>query len=89
MNVTEVRVFLRNGPAKLRAFANLTLDGSFAVKDLKVVEGENGLFVAIPSRKLPGGEFMDVAHPVTREMRDVIQGEVIKAYKKAAAEKDG
>lgn len=89
MNVTEVRVFLRNGPAKLKAFANLTLDGCFAVRDLKVVEGEKGLFVAMPSKKLPGGEFMDVAHPVTRELREVIREEVMRAYEKAVAEKGG
>lgn len=89
MNVTEVRVYLRKGGEKIKAFANLTLDGSFAVRDLRVMEGEHGLFVAMPSRRLPDGKFLDVAHPVTKQMHETIREEVISAYKKAVAAREG
>ena len=82
MDITDVRVYLKNGQQNLRAFATLTLDHSFAVRDLKVYEGKNGLFVAMPARKLPNGKYLDVAHPVTKEMRRLIQSEVLEAYRK-------
>lgn len=85
MHITDVKVFLRKGQQGLKAFANLTLDNSFAVRDLKVVEGRNGLFVGMPARKLPSGKYQDLAHPVTKEMRDMIQTEVLEAYRKAAS----
>ena len=86
MNITDVRVYLSKGHQNLKAFANVTLDDVFAVRDLKVVEGQKGLFVAMPARKLPSGKYQDVAHAVTREMRDLIQTQVLEAYRKAAAE---
>jgi len=84
MHITDVRVYLKKGQQGLKAIANLTLDDAFAVHDLKVVEGRNGLFVGMPARKLPSGKYFDVAHPVTKEMRERIQTEVLEAYRKAA-----
>lgn len=86
MDITDVRVYLKKGQPGLKAFATLTLDHAFAVRDMKVVEGRKGLFVSMPSRKLPSGKYLDVAHAVTREMRDLIQSEVLAAYRKASAD---
>ncbi len=81
MEITDVRIFLRD-EVKLKAFASITFDDCFRVKGLRVVEGSNGLFVAMPSRKLPDGSFEDIAHPLTREMKDIIQNRVLDEYKK-------
>lgn len=83
MNITDVRVRLRQGEEKLKATASVTLDDAFAVKDLRVVEGTHGLFVSMPSRKLPDGRYLDVAHPVTKEMYEELQSRVLAAYREA------
>ena len=93
MKITEVRIFPKEGhDSKLRAFATITFDDCFVVRDLKVIEGDKGYFVAMPSRRLQskdgfdGGEgghrdeFKDIAHPVTSEFREVIQKTVLDAY---------
>ncbi len=85
MEITDVKIFPR-GETKLKAFASITFDDSFRVKGLRVVEGSNGLFVAMPSRRLPDGSFEDVAHPLTREMKDIIQDRVLEEYKKTGKE---
>jgi len=85
MEITDVRIFPR-GEAKLKAFASITFDDSFRVKGLRVVEGSNGLFVAMPSRKLPDGTFEDIAHPLTREAKALIEKRVLAEYKKAVKE---
>ncbi len=82
MEITDVRIFPR-GEAKLKAFASITFEDSFRVKGLRVVEGSNGLFVAMPSRKLPDGTFEDIAHPLTKEMKAIIEERVLAEYKKA------
>jgi stage V sporulation protein G len=66
---------------KVKAIASITIDDEFVVHDLRVVEGEKGLFVAMPSRKLPSGDFRDVAHPINSETREKIQSAVIAEYK--------
>jgi len=84
MKVTDVRVRkLSNDDGKMKAIVSLTIDEDFVVHDIRVVEGQNGLFVAMPSRKTPSGEFRDVAHPITTEARAVIQDAVLKAYEEA------
>jgi len=65
----------------MRAVASITFDDEFVVHDVRVIEGQNGLFVAMPSRKTPEGEFRDVAHPITSVAREMIQNAVLKAYK--------
>lgn len=81
MEVTEVRVKRFDVPqGKLRGFASITFDGCFVVHNLRVVDGEKGTFVAMPSRQLPNNKFVDVAHPVTNEMRDKIQQAVLKQF---------
>jgi len=79
MEITEVRVKLRDN-GKLRAFARLTFDDCFVVRGVKVIEGTNGMFVAMPSRKRPDGKYQDVAHPITNEMRQAIEKKVLEEY---------
>jgi len=78
--VTDVRVrkLLREG--KMKAIVSVTLDDMFVIHDVKVVEGNRGLFVAMPSRKTPDGEFRDIAHPISTMARELIQSAVLQAY---------
>ena len=81
MKITEVRIFPKTEKDnKLCAFANITFDDCFVVRGLKVIEGSKGLFVVMPSRKVKGDDYRDVAHPITAEFKDYIQQEVLKAY---------
>lgn len=83
MNITDVRVRKINVEGKMKAVVSVTFDNAFVVHDVKVVEGTNGLFVAMPSRKTPEGEFRDIAHPISTAAREVIQTAVLKAYQEA------
>ena len=80
MEVTDVSVRKVLLEGKMKAIVSVTLDDSFVIHDVKVVEGNNGLFVAMPSRKTPDGEFRDIAHPITSTAREMIQTAVLKAY---------
>ena len=71
---------------KVKAFASITLDDEFVVHDLRIIEGQKGLFVAMPSRKLPNGEFRDVAHPIKPEVREMIQVAVLEEYERRKEE---
>lgn len=81
--VTDVRVRKILSEGKMKAIVSVTLDDMFVIHDVKVVEGQNGLFVAMPSRKTPDGEFRDIAHPITSSAREVIQNAVLQAYEAA------
>lgn len=85
MNVTDVRVRKINQDGKMKAIVSVTLDDAFVIHDVKVVEGQNGLFVAMPSRKTPEGDYRDIAHPITTNAREVIQIAVLDAYQNALA----
>ena len=85
MNVTDVRVRKILSEGKMKAIVSVTLDDAFVVHDVKVVDGQNGLFVAMPSRKTPTGEFRDIAHPISQQARDVIQSCVLDKYLEALA----
>jgi stage V sporulation protein G len=80
MDVTEVRVFPVN-EEKLKAFATITLDDCFVVRDLKVISGLAGLFVAMPSRRRKDGTFKDTAHPLNTETRRMIEDKVLQKYR--------
>ena len=80
MNITDVRLKKVNSDGKMKAIASITIDDAFVVRDIRVIEGQNGLFVAMPSRKTPEGEFRDIAHPITAEARELIQSAILKAY---------
>lgn len=79
MEVTEVKVFPVNED-KLKAFATLTLDNCFVIRDLKVINGNSGLFVAMPSKKRKDGTFRDIAHPLNNETRQMIERQVLDIY---------
>ena len=83
MQITDVRVRLtKKEDVKLKAVASITIDGCFVVHEIRVIEGEKGLFVAMPSRKTPEGEFKDTAHPINTETRVMVDKTVLEAYKK-------
>lgn len=79
MDITEVRVTLRD-EERLKGFANVTFDGSFVVRGMKIILGNDGLFVSMPSRKRPNGSYQDIAHPIDRKTRVLIEERVLKAY---------
>lgn len=88
MNITDVRVRKITKEGKMRAVVSITLDDVFVVHDIKVIEGEKGLFIAMPSKKASDGEYRDIAHPINSETRDMIQRTVLDAYDKAMLEPD-
>jgi stage V sporulation protein G len=81
MQITEVRVFPVNED-KLKAYATITFDGCFVVRDLKVIHGNSGLFVAMPSKKRKDGTFKDTAHPLNNETREMIEEKVLSEYER-------
>ncbi|MCR4443040.1 MAG: septation regulator SpoVG [Peptococcaceae bacterium] len=83
MDITDVRIRKINQEGRMKAIVSVTFDNAFVVHDVKVVEGTNGLFVAMPSRKTPEGEFKDIAHPISSDVREIIQTAVLKAYQEA------
>lgn len=89
MQITEVNVRrLFDDETPMKAVVSITFDGCFAVHDIKVIEGQKGIFVAMPSRKMGDGEFKDVAHPIQQFMRDMIRDTVLDAYYKAKEEQE-
>ena len=80
----RVRKVAQDG--KMKAVVSITLDDEFVVHDIKVIEGEKGLFIAMPSRKASDGEYRDIAHPINSETRERIQTIILEQYEKAAAE---
>ncbi len=79
MKITEVKVFPVNED-RLKAYVSITLENCFVVRDLKVIQGTNGLFVAMPSKKRKDGQFRDIAHPLNQETRAMIEDAVFDAY---------
>ena len=86
MTITDVRVRKIASEGKMKAIVSVTFDNEFVVHDIKIIEGQNGLFIAMPSRKTPGGEFKDIAHPIKTETRERIQSAILEAYEKAVSE---
>lgn len=80
MKVTDVRIRKVNDEGRMKAIVSVTLDDEFVVHDVRVIEGNTGLFVAMPSKRTPGGEFRDIAHPIKSEARQHIEKEVVEAY---------
>ena len=79
MQITDVRVRKVTKEGKMKAIVSITIDNEFVVHDIKVVEGEKGLFIAMPSRKASDGEYRDIAHPINSETREKIQSLILKA----------
>jgi len=87
LNITDIRVRLvKKEDLKLKAVASITIDNCFVVHEIRVIEANNGLFVAMPSRKTPDGEFKDTAHPIDTETRNDLDKKVLEAYEKAVKE---
>lgn len=81
MEITEIKVFPVNED-RLKAYVSITIDNCFVVRDLKIIEGTTGLFVAMPSKKRKDGQFKDIAHPLNQETRQMIEDKVFEAYEK-------
>ncbi len=79
MEITDIRIFLRQ-KAPVKAYANIVFDNSFLIKDIKVIEGKKGLFVAMPSKKMKNGDFTDVVHPINTNTRRWLDKTIIDAY---------
>ncbi|MCH5261148.1 MAG: septation regulator SpoVG [Lachnospiraceae bacterium] len=86
MRITDVRVRKMTQDSKMKAIVSITLDDEFVVHDIKVIEGEKGLFIAMPSKKANDGEYRDIAHPINSETRDKIQSIILESYEKALLE---
>jgi stage V sporulation protein G len=80
MEITDIRVRKINKDGKMKAVVSVTFDNEFVVHDIKVIEGDKGRFIAMPSRKTADGEFRDIAHPINSETRDRIQKTVLEKY---------
>lgn len=83
MQITDVRVRKVNKEGKMKAVVSITLDNEFVVHDIKVIEGEKGLFIAMPSRRAGDGEYRDIAHPINSETREKIQKIILERYEVA------
>lgn len=83
MYVTDIRIRRVNSEGRMKAVVSVTFDDAFAVHDIKVVEGDKGLFVAMPSKRMPDGEYKDIAHPISSAAREMIQTAVLKEYEAA------
>ena len=86
MNITDVRVRRVAKEGKMKAVVSITIDEELVVHDIKVIEGEKGLFMAMPSRKATDGEYRDIAHPINSETRERIQGIILEKYEQVLAE---
>lgn len=83
MNITDVRVRRISKEGKMKAVVSVTIDDEFVVHDIKVIEGDKGLFIAMPSRRSSDGEYRDVAHPINTSTRERLQAVILEAYEKA------
>ena len=88
MQITDVRVRKVAKEGKMKAIVSITLDNEFVVHDIKVIEGEKGVFIAMPSRKATDGEYRDIAHPINSDMRDRIQNIILAKYEAALLEEE-
>ena len=86
MQITDIRVRRIMKEGKMKAVVSITLDNEFVVHDIKVIEGDKGLFIAMPSKKASDGEYRDIAHPINSSARDAIQKQILESYEKALLE---
>lgn len=87
MKISDVRIrIVKKDDKKLKAVASITIDECFVVHDIKVIEGREGLFISMPSRKTPDGEYKDIVHPINTQTREQIRDAILEAYEKADKE---
>ncbi len=89
MTVTDVRVRKIDGEGKMRAVASITIDDEMVVHDIKIIEGDRGLFIAMPSKKGANGEYRDIAHPINSETRSMLEEIILKSYEESALQEEG
>ena len=80
MNITDIRIRKIESEGKMKAIASVTFDDMFVVHDMKIIEGATGLFIAMPSRKTPSGDYKDIAHPINTETREALQQKILEKY---------
>ncbi len=88
MNITDVRIRKIEKEGKMKAVVSITIDNEFAVHDIKIIDGEKGLFIAMPSRKNAEGEYRDVAHPINSETRGQLQHLIMEKYEEFLANQE-
>ncbi|MCE7791251.1 septation regulator SpoVG [Salipaludibacillus sp. CUR1] len=88
MEVTDVRLRRVNTEGRMLAIASITIDDEFVVHDIRVIDGNNGMFVAMPSKRTPDGEFRDIAHPISSKTREKIQTAVLEEYDRAGEKEE-
>ena len=86
MQITDVRIRKVEKESKMKAVVSITIENAFVVHDIKVIEGEKGLFIAMPSRKAGDGEYRDIAHPINAETREYIQNLILQKYEETLTE---
>lgn len=89
MQVTDVRVRKISKDSKMKAVVSITLDDEFVVHDIKIIEGDKGLFIAMPSKKASDGEYRDIVHPINSQTREAIQRAILESYERALQEPEG
>ena len=88
MKITDVRVRKIESDSKMRAVASITIDDEFLVHDIKIIDGDKGMFIAMPSRKTGESEYRDIAHPINSQVRENMQNTILEAYRKSLEEDD-
>ena len=86
MQITDIRVRKINAEGRMKAVVSVTFDDAFVVHDIKVIEGQDKLFIAMPSRKTPEGDFKDIAHPINAETRGILHSSILKKYQEILEE---
>lgn len=88
MNITNIRIRKLHDEGKMKAIVSVTIDNAFVIHDIKIIDGSNGLFVAMPSRKVGEEEYRDIAHPINSDARTSMQSMIFEEYQKAIVERD-
>ncbi len=86
MEITDIRVRKINAEGKMKAVVSVTFDNAIVIHDIKIIEGQEKLFIAMPSRKTPDGEFKDIAHPINAQMRQSLEDAILEKYETALTE---
>jgi len=86
MEITDIRIRRMNAEGKMKAIVSVTFDNALVIHDIKVIEGQDKMFIAMPSRKTADGEFKDIAHPINAEMRNVLQTAILEKYEASLSE---
>jgi len=89
LEITDIRARKINADGKMKAVVSVTFDNAIVIHDIKIIEGQDKLFIAMPSRKTPDGEFKDIAHPISASAREYLENEVLKAYEETLTETVG